>query len=316
MKIIIAIFLGFLFQTMAAQQLMLKEPVRFLALGDSYTIGQSVPPQERWPVQLKDSLLSRSIVFDTLQIIATTGWRTDNLINAIMGQNLEDRNFNLVSLLIGVNNQFQGVTISQYTTEFQQLLDSCIRYAGGDTSGVFVVSIPDYAYTPYGQGSNPSQISQGIDDYNEINKTITNQYGITYFNITPISRQGVENPALVASDGLHPSGLQYGLWVEIMMDYLDLTFSTAINPNTLSHEIKVISNPVEDRIVLEIPVIKDTLEYRMLDLQGRMVQQGNLIPVTEMGVIHLSPNFLNGVYILEITNAEGGRWQRKILIRK
>ena len=128
-----------------AQQLQINGPVRFLALGDSYTIGQSVAASDRWPAQLMDSLALRGLVIDTLGIIATTGWRTDNLINAITNQNLQKQHYSLVSLLIGVNNQYQGSPFTQYKNEFPQLLDSAIRYAGGDTSHVFVVSIPDYA---------------------------------------------------------------------------------------------------------------------------------------------------------------------------
>src|SRR5664279_4313226 len=120
------------------QTLQIQSPVRFLALGDSYTIGESVAPTLRWPMQLSDSLQARGIPTDTLRIIATTGWRTDNLINAIKNQHLESQNYNLVSLLIGVNNQYQGRPFSQYVTEFPALVDSAIRYAGGDKTKVFI----------------------------------------------------------------------------------------------------------------------------------------------------------------------------------
>lgn len=174
---------------------------------------------ERWPVQLKNSLISKGVFTDTLRIIATTGWRTDNLLNAISGQNLKNQNFNLVSLLIGVNNQFQGTPFTQYTTEFPALLDSALSFAGGIASHVFVVSIPDYAYTPYGQSTaNPSQITTQIAQYNQFAKSVAASKNVKFFNITPISQQGLQYPNYVANDGLHPSGIQYSKWVKLMLD--------------------------------------------------------------------------------------------------
>src|SRR5688572_15330766 len=138
-----------------------------------------------------DSLESRGFAIDTLRIIAATGWRTDNLINAIRNQNLEEQEYNLVSLLIGVNNQYQNRPFSQYVTEFPTLLDSAIRYADGHASHVFVVSIPDYAFTPFGQNLNPAEISMEIDQYNAFNQQVADSMGVAYFDITPISRQGL-----------------------------------------------------------------------------------------------------------------------------
>ena len=229
-----------------------QTPVRFLSLGDSYTIGQSVTVNQRWPVQLMDSLAERGFVSDTLNIIATTGWRTDNLLTAIENRGLASHHYNLVSILIGVNNQYQNRPISQYMTEFPQLLDSAIRYAGGDTSHVFIVSIPDYAYTPYGQNSNPAQISAGIDQYNQINRQFAQLYGITYFDVTPISRQGVAQPALVASDGLHPSGLQYSAWVTKILHYVDSISTTTNLPERKQESMfSVFPNPATDKITVQ-----------------------------------------------------------------
>lgn len=186
--------------------------LRFLALGDSYTIGQNVEEEDRWPNQLKEELQDFEIELAEVDIIARTGWTTGNLKNAISVEK-PDSNYDMVALLIGVNNQFQGRTIEEYTTEFEELLQSAIAIAQGDKDRVFVVSIPDYGFTPFGS-SNQEKISKGIDQFNEVNKSITEEYDIAYFNITDISREGIEKPELVANDKLHPSGVQYNLWVK------------------------------------------------------------------------------------------------------
>jgi lysophospholipase L1-like esterase len=188
--------------------------LKYLALGDSYTIGESVAEAERWPNQLAALLSKGSDKEIRTSIIATTGWRTDNLMNAITIAKLSD-DYDLVSLLIGVNNQFQGKPADQYAREFEELLKVSIRLAKGKKENVFVVSIPDYGFTPFGQ-KNQSGISNAIDQFNEINRKITSEHHIKYFNITDISRQGIRDPTLVAPDGLHPSGKMYGLWIQRM----------------------------------------------------------------------------------------------------
>ena len=254
LRFIFILFLPFSFY---AQTLTVQSPVRFLALGDSYTIGQSVDANKSWPAQLVDSLTARGIVIDTMCIIATTGWRTDNLLNAISNKNLEKQHYNLVSVLIGVNNQYQNQFIYKYTTEFPQLLDSAIRYAGGDTSHVFIVSIPDYAATPFGQQSNPSQISRDIDQYNLINKNFADSYHIKYFDITPISRFGLFKPYLVANDGLHPSEVQYSEWVKLMLQG-DLL---SVLDDLTNKKMKVFPSPASDNITISYPVkIKKIVE--------------------------------------------------------
>ena len=192
-----------------------QEPHSYLALGDSYTIGESVDATLRWPELLVDSMNGVGVSFSKPQIIAKTGWRTDELKQAIEKRN-PDRNFDLVSLLIGVNNQYQGSPISQYRTEFEELLVIATKLAGNDKNRVIVLSIPDYGYTKFGE-SNQEGISREIDDYNSINRQITLQYGIRYYDITPISRKGLEQPYLVASDNLHPSGKQYERWIHLIM---------------------------------------------------------------------------------------------------
>ena len=192
--------------------------LRYLALGDSYTIGQSVPEEERFPVQFADQLRAGGVEIEAPRIIAVTGWTTANLKNGIENAVLVP-DYDLVSLLIGVNNQYQGKSIDEYEIEFDQLLDSAIHYAGGAPEKVFVLSIPDYAYTPFGQSRpDPAAISAELDAFNAINKSLTESRGILYFNITPISRLGLAQPELVASDNLHPSGEQYRRWVEVFYE--------------------------------------------------------------------------------------------------
>jgi acyl-CoA thioesterase I len=196
----------------------IKEKIDILALGDSYTKGQGVLTNMNFPNQLSDSLRKDSYEIIGTRIIAQTGWRTDNLLNAIdNATDLQDSAFSLVILLIGVNNQFQNASFATYKTEFQELLTIAIQRAGNDKNRVVVLSIPDYAFTPYGQGANPTNITDKIDQYNAANKSITESNGVRYIDITPISREGVTNPDLVASDGLHPSEKQYAAWVSLIL---------------------------------------------------------------------------------------------------
>jgi len=186
---------------------------KYLALGDSYTYGQSVCETCRFPEQLKDSLGQYLNTADNFEIklIAQTGWTTTNLKTAIAAQNLTN-DYNLVTLLIGVNNQYQGKPFSLYEQEFPELVDIAIAKAGGNKNRVIVVSIPDYAYTPFGQGS--VAISEGVYQYNAFAKNYCETNNITFVNITDITRLGLLQPELVASDGLHPSTLAYAQFVE------------------------------------------------------------------------------------------------------
>jgi acyl-CoA thioesterase I len=191
---------------------------RFLALGDSYTIGESVCDTCRWPAQLKTALeneIDGSNI--SVSIIAQTGWTTTNLLQAISEASTSN-NYNLVSLLIGVNNQYQGKPFSLYETEFVQLLDIAIAKAGGDKTKVIVVSIPDYAFTPFGQSmSNPSQITTDLINYNAYAASVCNERGVSFVNITDITQEGLNDSSLVATDGLHPSEAAYTLFVERLL---------------------------------------------------------------------------------------------------
>lgn len=192
-----------------------QKKVKFLALGDSYTIGESVAEDDRWPVLLSKVLNAKDRTVSKPTIIATTGWRTDNLKDAIDKAKLKNE-YGLVTLLIGVNNQYQGKLVEQYSKEFEDLLVTAIRLAKGKKENVIVVSIPDYGYTPFGKPKQ-AEITKAIDSFNDSNKSITEKVGVKYVNITDISRKGLEQPELVAADGLHPSGKMYRLWVDRIM---------------------------------------------------------------------------------------------------
>lgn len=197
-----------------------KQPLSYLALGDSYTIGESVTEKERWPVQLAKALSENGIPVEPPKIIAVTGWRTDNLKNGINIAQIKKK-YDMVSLSIGVNNQYQGKPVGEYAIEYEDLLKTAIQLAGEDKSRVFVVSIPDYGFTPYGKPKQ-EKITRELEEFNSVNRRITESYGVTYINITDISRRGLDDPELVAGDGLHPSGKQYSLWVERILKNLSL----------------------------------------------------------------------------------------------
>ena len=185
----------------------------YLALGDSYTIGQSVLGAERFPNQTVSLLKSQGIKINDPKIIATTGWTTKNLIDAL-NANPPQNNYDVVSLLIGVNNQYQGRSIDEYKTEFTLLLNRAVQFAGNKPKHIFVLSIPDYSVTPFANGYDKAKIAAEIDQFNSENKKISIQLGVNYLDITPISREA--DPALIASDGLHPSGKQYKRWADLL----------------------------------------------------------------------------------------------------
>lgn len=189
----------------------------YLALGDSYTIGESVAVDKRWPVQLVERLNQRGYEVAPPKIVAKTGWTTMDLIRGIESEIDVQRDFDLVSILIGVNNQYQNKTLSEFETELNEIFRKAINHSKNLEKGVFAVSIPDYGATPFG-ASNAQEIGMEIDEFNAIFRKVAEEYNVDFYNITPISRQGLENPALVASDGLHPSGLMYQYWVDEIID--------------------------------------------------------------------------------------------------
>lgn len=188
-----------------------KDGISYLALGDSYTIGESVATNSNFPYQLADSIGNNGKEYTSPVIIARTGWRTDQLIDAIESSHLK-KEYDLVTLLIGVNNEFQGRSLEEYERDFTRLCQKSIELVGNKKKRVLVLSIPDYGYTPYGK-SNQNRISARIDLFNASNKRISDSLQLSYMDITAISRQGLNDPDLITNDGLHPSAKMYGLWV-------------------------------------------------------------------------------------------------------
>ena len=187
----------------------------YMALGDSYTIGQSVSTTDRFPTQIAQLLIGDSLRATTLQYIATTGWTTSSLLSAIASQN-PTPNFDIVTLLIGVNDQYQGVDTATYRTRFTQCLQKAVQLSANRTSRVFVLSIPDYSATPFVPASDKARVSREIDWFNAINKQVTLLNNIAYIDITPSTRLAAIDPTLIANDGLHPSGKQYAVWAQML----------------------------------------------------------------------------------------------------
>ena len=184
----------------------------YLALGDSYTIGQNVEENQRFPVQLAEKLNEAGLNVAKPTIVARTGWTTANLAQGIEDAKLTGT-YDLVTLLIGVNNQYQGRDTAEYRRQFRELLNKSVRFANDIEKRVIVISIPDYGVTPFGS-SNAGKIAEEIDDFNKINREETELKKAHYVYITSISRAAKNDPSLIATDGLHPSGKMYSLWVQ------------------------------------------------------------------------------------------------------
>jgi lysophospholipase L1-like esterase len=195
----------------------------YLALGDSYTIGESVDQKESFPFQTVNILESNGISLNTPDVIAITGWTTGDLLGAI-NEKKPSTNYSIVSLLIGVNNQYQEKSIEEYSTEFRILLNEAIRYAKSIKENVFVLSIPDYGVTPFAIDRDPDKIAIEIDEFNEVNKSISAELGVKYLDITSISRLGKNDLSFQASDGLHPSGKQYQMWARLLAPMVKARF--------------------------------------------------------------------------------------------
>ncbi len=287
----------------SGQRIAIEQPVKLLALGDSYTIGESVPPVESWPEQFIDELRNLGVDAEEPGIIAETGWTTQFLINAIKTRDPRPGDYNLVSLLIGVNNQYKGQRIDLYEPQFRQLLETALSLAGGDTNHVFVLSIPDYSYTP--SHSSVEGVSEAIDAYNAINRRVSEEMGVPYVDITFISRQGLNRSNLVASDDLHPSAQQYKEWVMEILRLVDIPSANSISPSE-SDEPGIQWRQEGNNLVIRSSPGEDNL-YRVFDMSGRekyrnTASAGQLsIPVS---------TWKPGVYMLDETSHEGKRVEK------
>lgn len=216
MRILVAV-LALAFAACSSPQDAVNPPdasaLRYLALGDSYTIGESVPAAQRWPVVLAERLRADGLSIAAPQIIARTGWTTDELDAAITAANPQGP-YALVTLLIGVNNQYRGRSVDEYRTQFRALLGRSVGFAGGNAGRVVVVSFPDWGVTPFGaqDARGPAQIGREVDAFNAVAKAEAEAAGAAFVDITAISRTVWRGE--VASDGLHPSGAQYARWAE------------------------------------------------------------------------------------------------------
>jgi lysophospholipase L1-like esterase len=188
------------------------DSLSYLALGDSYTIGEAVPASQSFPYLLATELTIQNHPVTTPKIIATTGWTTDELISAISHSGITDKKFDIVTLLIGVNDQYQHLSRDNYRVKFQQVLNTAINFAKGNKNRVFVLSIPDWGVTPFAAGQD-NIIGPQIDQFNAINKQISITAGVNYLDITGISRQAANDRDMIAADGLHPSVKMYLAWV-------------------------------------------------------------------------------------------------------
>jgi len=190
--------------------------VNYLALGDSYTIGEDVPTASSFPMLLRTKLVGQGYTFNNEpKVIAKTGWTCADLVSNIEKENLVNNSYNLVSVLIGVNDQYRGYNINEYPARFTAVLQKAIDFAGSKKK-VVVLSIPDYSVTPFGGGSQTT--AKAIADYNVINKRIALEMGVKYVDITPISQKAKNDLTYLAPDKLHPSEKMYAEWVNEMLD--------------------------------------------------------------------------------------------------
>lgn len=190
-------------------------PLDYLALGDSYTIGEGVPHEQSFPFQLVQKLQEDGIEINDPRVIAKTGWTTNELLRAIKDESINQK-FDLVTLLIGVNNQYRGYSKENYRVEFLDLLQTAVSYADFNKNNVVVISIPDWGVTPFAEKSNrdATKISKEIDDFNSVNKDEALQAGIVYVDVTPEFKRAATDPSMLADDSLHPSGNMYAVWTE------------------------------------------------------------------------------------------------------
>lgn len=192
---------------------MKKQEINYLALGDSYTIGESVKISERYPMQLAASLNKMGYDVNEPEIIAKTGWTTDELMTALKNKEVKS-DYDMVTLLIGVNNQYRGRALEEFRLQFAELLEMAIKYAAGKPDHVMVLSIPDWSVVPFAKDRKQKKISREIAAFNTVKKEETLKRNVSFTDITPISKKAKENLNYVAGDDLHFSGKMHQLWVD------------------------------------------------------------------------------------------------------
>jgi lysophospholipase L1-like esterase len=190
-----------------------QKSISYLALGDSYTIGEGVPIAESYPYQAVQILRKKGYNLQAPEIVAKTGWTTGELQTAINGSKFLPF-YDVVTLLIGVNNQYRGNSPELYADEFESLLKQAIAFAGNDNKRVAVLSIPDWGATPFAEGRDRVKITEEINAFNAINRKVSSKYRVQYFDITPGTRLAAQDPSLITKDKLHPSGKEYTKWAE------------------------------------------------------------------------------------------------------
>ena len=213
--VLLLFFVMFSCQEPSGLEMLVKDDstsISWLALGDSYTIGQGVNSAERFPAQTLDLLKMRKIKTAQLTYVATTGWTSGDLDKSISQQNLA--NYDIVTVLIGVNDQFESVDTSVYSRNFKSVLNKAIQATRGESQHVLVLSIPDYSLTPEGKKLDTTKIKREIDLFNSLNKKLANSFKCQYLDITILGREAKSNPSWVARDGLHPSAVAYKKWAE------------------------------------------------------------------------------------------------------
>lgn len=194
----------------------------YLALGDSYTIGEGVPLYENFPYQTVQRLRKAGYAFYAPEIVAKTGWTTDEL-QAAIANNILLPDYDVVSLLIGVNNQYRGRSLQEYTQQFEALLKQAIGFAGNNNKHVFVLSIPDWGVTPFAKERNSVTIAHEIDSFNAVNKMFAEKYAVHYIDITPGTRLAASDTSLLAADQLHYSGKEHRIWANRLADAIQTT---------------------------------------------------------------------------------------------
>lgn len=195
-------------------QTLKDETINFLALGDSYTIGEGLGKDEIWPYLLYNEIKQKGFSIKQPKIVAQSGWRTDELINAIEKQEINEK-YELVSLLIGVNNQFQGRSLEDFKKDFNFLVEKAIRFSKNGTQGVFILSIPDYSVTPFAKnkGFKQATIKSELNQFNQVIYQMALEKNILYFDISDLSRKVESDKSLLTKDLLHPSTKMYKMWV-------------------------------------------------------------------------------------------------------